>query len=466
MDTLRLFRHHVHVKLLLLGLMQLVLVMGAVYGSAFLRFGGVAVDYGYAHDLFWHALLVGAVVIFSMQAMGLYDRHLRVGRIQLAVRIAVSFVCAAVVLSVIFYAAPSLYLGRGVMALATLIAFCLVLLTHLFAFSRFDNSFARKRVIIYGAGHNAASILSRLRRRSDWVSFQLLGCIPVPNEEICIEDQRVLRPEDDLAVFAKQQKVDEIIVAMDERRDVFPLQSLLKCRLDGIAVTDMLGFYERSAGKIKTDLLRPSWIIFSDGFSNGWRWRFCKRLLDVAAAGVLLAVTWPVMLIAAALIKREDGWRAPVLYRQVRVGQNGRHYTILKFRSMSVNAETGTARWATKNDTRVTRIGYHLRKYRIDELPQLVNVLRGHMSFVGPRPERPEFVEELARDLAFYDLRQQVKPGITGWAQLGYPYGASNEDALEKLQYDLYYIKNGSLFLDLVIILGTVEVVLFRKGSR
>jgi len=466
MDTIRLFRHHIHAKLLLLGLIELGLVVAAVYASAYVRFGYDAVDQAYLHHLFWRAMLVGALVVFSMQAMGLYHRHLRANGFQLLVRIALSFASAAVVLAVLFYIAPSLYLGRGIMGLATIAAFGLIVLTHGFVYAGLGKGATRKRVLIYGAGRNAANILARMRRRSDWISFRLLGCIPAPSEPINIEQARLLAPEDSLAAFAARQGADEIIVAMDERRAAFPVDDLLDCRLNGIAVTDMLTFYERSAGKIKTDLLRPSWIIFSDGFSQSWRWRWCKRALDVAAAALLLFITWPIMLLAALLIKCENGWRAPVHYRQVRVGQYGREYTILKFRSMSVDAESGKACWASKNDARVTRVGRYLRKYRIDELPQLINVIRGDMSFVGPRPERPEFVNELAQELAFYDIRHRVKPGITGWAQLSYPYGSSQDDALEKLQYDLYYVKNGSLFLDLVIILGTVEVVLFRKGAR
>lgn len=466
MDTIRLFKHHIHVKLMLLGLVELGLVMAVVYGSAYLRFADKAVDNAYMGALFWRALLVGSVVVFSMQAMGLYHRQLRSNAFQLLVRIALSFASAAVVLAVIFYIFPMLYVGRGILGLATLSAFALVVFTHEVAYARFGTGGRRKQILIYGAGRNAANILARMRRRSDWISFSLLGCIPAPNEPIGIDESRVLVPQGSLAEFAVRQRADEIIVAMDERRAAFPVDDLLDCRLNGIAVTDMLTFYERSTGKIKTDLLHPSWIIFSDGFSQDWRWRKSKRVLDVAAAALLLVLTWPIALLAALLIKWEDGWRAPVFYQQIRVGQHGREYTIHKFRSMSVNAESGEVCWASKNDARVTRVGRYLRKYRIDELPQLLNVMQGDMSFVGPRPERPEFVSQLSRELAFYSIRHRVKPGITGWAQLSYPYGSSMDDALEKLQYDLYYVKNSSLFLDLVIILGTVEVVLFRKGAR
>lgn len=467
MNTIRLFRHYVHAKLLLLGFFQFALVMASVYISAYIRFADERVANAFAANLFWRAFLVALVVVLCMQLMGLYHRHLRDEGLRLTLRVVLSFIVAGMSLSVFFYVFPSLYLGRGIMGLATVLALCAVILTHRLAFSSFDKSAGRRRVLIYGAGHNAASILARLRRKTDRRTFQLLGCIPPPNEEVRVDASCLLQPDADLTKFAGRQRAEEIVVAMDERRNTFPIRELLECRLNGIQITDMLTFYERHAGKIKTDLVHPSWFIFSDGFRRGTQQRYTKRVLDVLAASVLLALSWPFMLATALLIWWEDGWGAPVLYRQTRIGQYGRPFTILKFRSMTVDAENGgQARWATRNDSRVTRVGRYLRKYRIDELPQLINVLRGHMSFVGPRPERPAFVEELSRSLSFYELRHQVKPGITGWAQLCYPYGASATDALEKLQFDLYYVKNGSLFLDLVIILGTVEVILFRKGAR
>lgn len=467
MTTIRLFRHYVHARLLLLGLFQLSLVMASVYVSAYIRFTDERIASAYTAHLFWRAFLVGLVVVLCMQLLGLYHRHLRDDGLRVALRILFSFVSAAILLAVLFYVFPSLYLGRGIMGWATALALCAIMATHRLAYSRFGNSAGRQRIVIYGAGNNAASILARLRRKADRRTFQLLGCIPSPNEEVRVESACLLQSQGDLTAFVAQQRADEIVVAMDERREVFPLRELLSCRLNGIQVTDMLTFYERHAGKVKTDLLHPSWFIFSDGFSQGLQQRYAKRVLDVLAASTLLALSWPLMLFATLLIWWEDGLRAPILYRQTRVGQYGRPFTILKFRSMAMDAEGGgQARWATRDDSRITRVGRYLRKYRIDELPQLINVLRGHMSFVGPRPERPEFVEELSRTLAFYELRHHVKPGITGWAQLCYPYGASTRDALEKLQFDLYYVKNGSLFLDLVIILGTVEVILFRKGAR
>jgi sugar transferase (PEP-CTERM system associated) len=242
---------------------------------------------------------------------------------------------------------------------------------------------------------------------------------------------------------------------------------LLECRIAGIEVTELLTFLERETGRVRIDVLNPSWMIFGEGFRRDPLRLLSARLLDLLASLLTVVVSLPVMVVTALAIKLEDGWRAPVFYRQARVGLAGHSFDVLKFRSMRTDAERdGQAQWAQKADPRVTRVGAVIRSLRIDELPQILNVLRGHMSFVGPRPERPQFVNELAEKIPYYVLRHCVKPGITGWAQLCYPYGSSEQDALEKLQYDLYYIKNNSLLFDLAILVQTAEVVLLGKGAR
>jgi sugar transferase (PEP-CTERM system associated) len=261
--------------------------------------------------------------------------------------------------------------------------------------------------------------------------------------------------------------VDEVVVAMEDRRRDFPLRELLECRLAGVDVTELLSFLERETGRVRLDVLNPSWLIFGPGFRRDPLRLLSSRALDVTASLLILAVTLPVMLAMALAVAIEDGWRAPVFYRQARIGCGGRSFELLKFRSMRRDAETdGHARWAEKGDPRVTRVGAVMRMLRIDELPQILNVLRGHMSLVGPRPERPHFVTELAQKIPYYVERHCVKPGITGWAQLCHPYGSSEQDAIEKLQYDLYYIKNNSLLFDLSILVQTVEVVFTGKGAR
>jgi sugar transferase (PEP-CTERM system associated) len=244
------------------------------------------------------------------------------------------------------------------------------------------------------------------------------------------------------------------------------MHELLECRLAGIEVLELPSFLERETGKVRLDVLNPSWIIFGEGFRASARQQLLERAFDIVASLGLLVVALPFMLLAVVGIKLEEGRSAPVFYRQRRVGYRGDVFDVLKFRSMRVDAEKFGAQYATANDPRVTRIGGLMRKTRIDELPQLLNVLRGEMSFVGPRPERPEFVNELEHRIPYYRERHTVKPGITGWAQLCYPYGSSEKDTIEKLQYDLYYVKNRSLLFDLAILVQTVEVVLWRKGAR
>ncbi len=275
-----------------------------------------------------------------------------------------------------------------------------------------------------------------------------------------------MRDQRSLPEICAAHGVDEVVMAMDDRRRAFPILDLLECRLAGTDVTELLTFLERETGRVRIDVLNPSWLIFGEGFRRDTARRITARAVDLLASALILLVTLPIMLLTALVIKIEEGLRAPVFYAQPRVGLGGRVFNVLKFRSMRTDAEKNGAQWASKGDTRVTRVGAFIRKCRIDELPQILCVFRGHMSFVGPRPERPQFVAELSEKIPYYVQRHCVKPGITGWAQLCYPYGSSEQDALEKLQYDLYYIKNNTLLFDLAILLQTVEVVFMGQGAR
>ena len=269
----------------------------------------------------------------------------------------------------------------------------------------------------------------------------------------------------DLAEIADELQVDEIVIAIDERRGGLHMEQMLACVQRGIVVTDVSTFFEREAGMVQLNVVDPSWLVFSNGFDYSTPRRLSKRFFDLAAASLLLLVAWPIMLLVALCVWLEDG--APILYRQVRVGERGQHFELVKFRSMRVDAEgDGVARWATKDDDRSTRVGRFIRLTRLDELPQLFSVIAGHMSFVGPRPERPHFVSLLSEEIRYYGVRHCMKPGLTGWAQLRYPYGASVRDAEEKLKFDLFYVKNHGLAFDLMILLQTVEVVLFGRGAR
>jgi sugar transferase (PEP-CTERM system associated) len=285
-------------------------------------------------------------------------------------------------------------------------------------------------------------------------------------EDRIIPPERIIVPDKPLVELASALQIDEIVVAMDDRRQQFPLKELLDCRLAGVEITELATFLERETGKVYLDTLVPSWMIFGTGFRRDLFRRLSERAFDVIASLILLVLAAPIMLLTMLAIKLEDGLRKPVFYGQLRVGFANRNFRVLKFRSMRTDAEKDGAQWARTNDDRVTRVGRFIRKTRIDELPQLLNVLSGQMSFVGPRPERPEFVQKLAETIPYYSERHAVKPGITGWAQLCYPYGASEKDAIEKLQYDLYYVKNHGLLFDILILLQTVEVILLGKGAR
>jgi sugar transferase (PEP-CTERM system associated) len=328
-----------------------------------------------------------------------------------------------------------------------------------------DSPFKR-RVLVYGAGRRAAPI-ANLRRSSDQRGFVVVGFVRPPGEELAAPMERLICLDGKLLDLCERHDIDEVIVAMDERRQTFPIRDLLDCRLAGIDVTDLVTFLERETGRVRIDVLNPSWLIFGHGFKRGSIRLQSARAFDLLAALTLLVLTLPVVLVTALAIKLEDGWRAPLFYQQERVGFAGRVFKLLKFRSMRIDAEAaGQALWAQKNDSRVTRVGAVIRKLRIDELPQVLNVIKGEMGLVGPRPERPQFVRQLTEKIPYYVERLSVKPGITGWAQLCYPYGASEQDALEKLQYDLYYIKNGNLLFDIAILVQTAEVVLMGNGAR
>jgi sugar transferase (PEP-CTERM system associated) len=323
----------------------------------------------------------------------------------------------------------------------------------------------QSRILIFGVGAAAKEVGQTLRSADP--NAYIVGHVPGPNErEPAVLAHEILALDGTLPQMARKLGVDEIVVALTERRaGSMPLRQLLDCKASGVKVHDLNTHFEKTLGQIRVDYLSASWLIFGDGFNQGALRTAVKRVFDIVCATVLCLLTLPLMLLAAVLILIES--RGPVLYRQERVGLGGRTFSITKFRSMRTDAEKdGKPRWASANDDRVTRVGHIIRRLRIDELPQLFNVLRGDMSLVGPRPERPFFVDSLTQDIPFFALRHSVKPGVTGWAQVRYPYGATVEDAQEKLQFDLYYVKNHTLFLDLVVLLETVGVVLTGKGAR
>jgi len=466
--TIRIFRHYWQLALAMLAAAELLIFFFAPYGAAMIRFGAdLATVEAAEGPMLPRGLAFALIMFFTMGAMGLYHARQRTRLGGLVARVAASVTTGALLLAIVFYLLPVIAMGRGVLLLTAGIAFGgSVILRVLFEKLAREDIFKR-RVLVFGAGSRAGSI-AQLRRRTDRRGFTVVGYIPADGDDPdgVADPLRVKLPGSLLEVCASFQ-VDEIVVAMDDRRRQFPMAELLECRLEGIEVTELVTFLERETGKVRLDVLNPSWMIFSEGFRQGRLNNWLERVFDVCASLALLALTWPLMLLTAIAIKLEDGLNAPLLYGQMRVGQYGRPFRLLKFRSMRPDAESdGQARWADTNDPRVTRAGAFIRKVRIDELPQIINVLRGEMSFVGPRPERPEFVDSLNDRIPYYRERHTVKPGITGWAQLCYPYGSSEQDALEKLQYDLYYVKNHSLVFYIAILVQTVEVVLWGKGAR
>jgi sugar transferase (PEP-CTERM system associated) len=408
-----------------------------------------------------------ACEMIALTAMGLYNSRQRARTAGLIMRAVVASLLALVLVMVVSFFAEPLHPAPTQLIAWAAIALVFVCASRIIEGALIDEDAFKRRVLVYGAGQRAQS-LSQLRRRADQRGFLVIGYLPAPGEDVLVEKSKVLENDlRELRNLAGRLEVDEIVVAMDDRRREFPVRELLDCRLNGLEIIDIVSFLERETGRLHLDVLNPSWIIFAEGFRRDALRQATKRAFDMLASLCLVLVTWPVMLITIAAIAAEDGVRAPFLYRQRRFGLDGKVFDVLKFRSMRVDAERdGRARWATGSDDRITRVGRIIRKIRIDELPQIFNVLRGDMSFVGPRPERPEFVTSLADTIPYYDERHCVKPGITGWAQVCYPYGSSEKDALEKLQYDLYYVKNHSLLFDLMILLQTVEVVLLGKGGR
>ena len=467
--TLRLFKGHVH-RLGSLALLEASMLVLALYAAIYFRFAGFSSPLrafeATMGPLWPKAILFAAVVLLSMAALGLYQLRRRARFAGIVARLLIALCLAQLLLALMFYLAPALYVGRGAVLLGGGFALVGLALARYVFMRLVDENVFKRRVLVWGAGERAASIAARLRRRSDQRGFGIVGYVAAPGDRTArVPAGRIVAAPTGLLELALRHHVEEIVVAADDRRNGFPAAQLLECRLRGIVVSDIVGFLEQESGRVSVELMQPSWLIFSDGFSCSFLRLGSKRLLDFVISVAIMVCAAPVALLTALAIYLED--RGPVLYRQVRTGQNGKLFTILKFRSMRHDAEgDGVAVWAERDDPRVTRVGALIRRLRIDELPQLLNVLLGQMSLVGPRPERPAFVEQLAQAVPFYPQRHFVKPGITGWAQVRYSYGASHVDAKHKLEYDLFYVKHHSLALDLMVLLLTVEIVLFRIGSR
>jgi sugar transferase (PEP-CTERM system associated) len=419
-----------------------------------------------AIDTWSKIILMAFVCQLSLYYNDLYDLKVTANCRELGLRLTQALGIASIVLAAIYYALPSAMLGRGIFLIS--IGFIVSLVCswrYLYSWVLKKRMFL-EQLMILGSGELGRAILAEISDRKD-SGYRIAAIVDNPGAEPgpAFDGVPVLARFDRVYEEAVTRSVRQIVVALDERRGKLPLTELLRCKMAGITVADGISFYEQLTGKILVEKLRPSWLVFSEGFKKSRTTRLTKRLFGVVLSVLGLLITLPLLLLAAVSIKLDS--RGPILYSQERCGRDGKPFRLYKFRSMRCDAEKDCgAIWAQQNDPRVTRVGKILRKLRIDELPQMWNVLKGDMSFVGPRPERPEFVRELSEIIPFYTERHNVKPGITGWAQICYPYGATMEDARKKLEYDLFYIKNMNLFFDLAVIFQTIKIVLLRKGSR
>ena len=413
-----------------------------------------------------YALVFALLNQLSSLALGLYNSKLRVNLRGVIRRLLMCIAVAFFLLTIInpFYGQHALPIE--VLACASLISLIVISIFRYFTFQVDFFGFNRRVVLVLGAGERASIIERRMRRDVDRQNFSVHGYVIMEGDSAeGIKEETRISLEGSLVNYVLEHGNEEIVVASDERRNNLPVDELFACKIRGVEITEILDFIERETGQIAVNLIYPSWVIYSNGFASV---NYLRNTLDwffnAAMTIVLFIITWPVMLLTIIIMKIDEGFQAPIFYFQERVGVDGEPFNIIKFRSMRLDAEKFGAQMASEDDPRITKIGKYLRKYRIDELPQMYNVICGDMGFVGPRPERPEFVQRLIKNIPYYNERHNVKPGLTGWAQLKYPYGATEADSLEKLKYDLYYIKHRSFLLDLLILVRTVEIVLFGKG--
>ena len=459
----RLFKHYVPHAVLLLGLIDAVLLLVAGDLAWSLRAAQIGMDPGTPYGRVGPLGGFTAVVLAAMIAVGVYGsealRSLRFAGARLLVAVSL----AIIALAFLDFVLPGSTFWRSTLLYAMGLAIVLLVANRMVVGGILGASAFRRRVIVLGAGTRALRLRQLAERPGS--GFVIVGYVGMNESKVSIDEAIPRAAIDDLSRFVANLGASEVVLALEERRNALPLKDLLRVKTAGVHVNDFSSFMERETGRVDLDTLNPSWLIFSDGFSSGRAMSsVAKRLFDIAASGLLLALTFPLIALFALLVRLDS--KGPAFFRQRRVGLYGQPFTLLKLRSMRSDAESGGAKWAERDDPRVTRVGRFIRKVRIDELPQVWTVLRGQMSFVGPRPEVPAFVDDLEDKLPFYAERHMVKPGITGWAQINYPYGASTEDARRKLEYDLYYAKNYTPFLDLLILLQTLRVVLWPEGAR
>jgi sugar transferase (PEP-CTERM system associated) len=459
--------HRLTLRSLTLVVFETVLIVAAVAVAAYLRLGDWAWVILVNENGAAKTLLAAGVAQACLYYADLYDLRLASDRPELFVRIVQALGAASFILAVVYFWFPALIIGRGVFMIAAFLVITLVITWRLVFVWISGYMGPRERLLLVGTSPAAVSLARELHEHRHELGVEIVGFV---DADPALIGTRVVNPGvigliDDIPAIVRDRSVDRVVVSLSDARGKLPMEKLLEMKLDGVTFDHLASVYEQYMGKIAVENLRPSWLIFSAGFRKSRVVAAYKRAVDIVVSSLGLAVGLPVMAAIALAIKLTSPGQ--VFYHQRRVGRLGRVFTVHKFRTMVTDAEATTGPvWAAKDgDTRVTPIGHWLRRARLDELPQFWNVLKGEMSLVGPRPERPEFVEDLTRAIPYYGQRHVVRPGVTGWAQVRYTYGASTEDALQKLQYDLYYIKNSSIALDFFIIFDTIKTVIRRKGA-
>jgi sugar transferase (PEP-CTERM system associated) len=467
--VIRLFNQYVSTRSLLLMMLETLLIAVALVAGVWLRFLNSPDEFSlYTQFPIFALQALIFVVMFQIcfYYCDFYNLSLVRNRSQQMISLLQSLGAACLLLGMMYYIFPALLIGRGVFLISAVLVVLLVMLSRLALDKAWHLSGVHENILILGSGELGIRVAQEMAQRAD-LGVELVGFAHVNGESPALEilDHPVLGSVEELEAIVNRQRISRIVVALENRRGHLPVGQLVKLRVQGVRIEDAHSTIAALTGRVLLETIRPSWFVFSDGFHRSKLTLILKRSLDLsfAAAGFVLAL--PVMIIVSILIRLDS--RGPVLYRQARVGLGGQKFYVLKFRSMREDAETiNGAQWAQEEDPRVTRVGRFMRKYRLDELPQFINVIHGEMSFVGPRPERPEFVQQLREVISYYDERHSVRPGITGWAQVQYRYGSSVEDASRKLEYDLFYLKNMSVVFDFLIVLKTVGIVLSGFGGR
>jgi sugar transferase (PEP-CTERM system associated) len=454
-------------RTLLLLLAEAGLLFSSMIVAAYIRLGTVDADYELTiRHGFYKAIVTSVFCLGTFYLYDLYDFVVIHDRKELVLRLIQALGLAWIALAVTFYILPQLMVGRGVSFIALPLALTLMVGWRISIHWLLGHPNLGEKILIIGDGETAIEVAREVLERRD-AGYRVVGFVGDKPELVgqSLINPQVIGITSDLKQIVANQKIDRIVVAMNERRGQFPVQELLDLSLSGnVTIEECTSFYERLTGRVHLNMLRPSWLIFSGPKKQDAVTSFIRTILHRGAALIGGILSLPIAIITAILIKLDS--KGPVLYKQERVGKNGRTFMVLKFRSMHVDAEKHGPVWARDADDRVTRVGRIIRKIRVDEIPQFWNILKGDMNFIGPRPERPHFVSQLAKEITFYEQRHLIPPGLTGWAQIKYPYGSSVEDARQKLQYDLYYIKNQSLTLDAIILFETVKTILFGRGAR